>query len=235
VKHFQRVTDQPLEQYRYERKFLVERMDDRQIRTLIMMHPAMFVMPYPPRWVNNIYLDTPQLDNYTENVSGAVDRCKVRLRWYHQLFEESSPAVLEFKIKHGLVGKKLQYQVDPFKLDTQFNRKYMERYFEVSDLPFEVKQKLKGQMPVLVNRYQRWYFATRDGRFRVTVDSDMVYYHVGLLENAFRYRHEERLLKVVELKYQQADDLLASRIAGALPFTVYKNSKYVYGMDCVYW
>ena len=101
-----KVWDQPLEEYRYERKFIVERLGNEQIRSLVRLHPAMFVMPYPPRWVNNIYLDTPELANYVDNVDGAVDRRKVRLRWYHGLFEPASQAVLEFKIKRGLVGRK---------------------------------------------------------------------------------------------------------------------------------
>jgi len=235
VKRLQQVVEQPLEHYRYERKFLVDRMDGHQIRALILQHPAMFVMPYPPRWVNNIYLDTPQLDNYADNVNGAVDRCKVRLRWYNRLFNKPNRAVLEFKIKRGLVGKKIQYPLGPFTLDTQFNRHRLASYFSGCELPPQVKIVVGGQIPVLVNRYQRWYFATWDGRFRVTVDSEMVFYHVGLLENSFLYRHEGDRLKVVELKYQREDDLLASRIASGLPFSVYKNSKYVYGMDCVYW
>ncbi len=235
MKRFQQVAEQPLERYRYERKFLVDRMDAHQIRDLILRHPAMFVTPYPPRWVNNIYLDTPQLDNYADNVNGALDRCKVRLRWYGPLFNQPSPAVLEFKIKRGMVGKKIQYPLEPFTFDSGFSRHRLARYFSGCELSPQVKIMVRGQIPVLVNRYRRWYFATWDGRFRVTVDSEMAFFHVGLLENSFRYRHSEDRLKVVELKYQRVDDLLASRIASGFPFSVYKNSKYVYGMDCVYW
>lgn len=230
-----KVADQPLEKFRYERKFLVDQMDRHQICALIRLHPAMFVTTYPPRWVNNIYLDTPQLDNYLDNVNGAVDRRKVRLRWYHRLFDEPGPAVLEFKIKRGLVGKKQQYAFTPFKLGNEFNHKALQTFFENANLPPEVKFLLNGQVPVLINRYQRWYYATTDGRFRITVDSSMAFYHLGLLENNFRYHFKDMRNKVVELKYQKEDEITASRIANHLPFTVYKNSKYVYGMDCVYW
>jgi len=235
VKTLQKVADQPLEAFRYERKYLVEGLDDHHIRLLIRLHPAMFVMPYPPRWVNNIYLDTPQLDNYADNVNGAVNRCKLRLRWYHKMFDQPEMMTLEFKIKQGLVGRKLQYPINSFKLDESFNSKLLKDYFMASDLPPEVKMILKRQIPVLFNRYKRWYFATADGRFRVTVDTQLGFYHVGLLNNQFRYSHHEERLKVVELKYQKRDDLVASWIASSFPFTVYKNSKYVHGMDCVFW
>jgi SPX domain protein involved in polyphosphate accumulation len=229
------VRDQPLETYRYERKFLVEKMDGHQIRALVRLHPALFVMPYPPRWVNNIYLDTPGLDNYQDNVNGAVDRRKVRVRWYHQLFGDAPETTLEFKIKRGLVGRKLQYPLGRFQLDGDFNRFSMAALFQRAGLPEDVQFLLKGQVPVLVNRYRRWYFATTDGRFRLTVDTDMAFYHLGLLENTFRFKHRDFRHRVVELKYQKADDPPAGRIASALPFTVYKNSKYVLGMESVYW
>jgi hypothetical protein len=229
------VKDQPLEELRYERKFLVEQMDDHQIRAMVRLHPAMFVMPYPPRWVNNIYLDTPDLANYVDNVDGAVDRRKVRLRWYHSLFNPTASATLEFKIKRGMVGRKIQYPLGPFQLEQDLTCESLQAYLQQSDLPEEVKFLIRDQVPVLVNRYKRWYYATTDGRFRVTVDTEMAFYNVRMLENTFRFRHEEQALRVVELKYQKEDDLAAGRVAGYFPFLVYKNSKYVLGMDSVYW
>jgi SPX domain protein involved in polyphosphate accumulation len=229
------VRDQPLESLRYERKFLVDRMDDHQIRAMVRLHPAMFVMPYPPRWVNNIYLDTPDLANYQDNVEGAVDRRKVRLRWYHGLFEQTSQATLEFKIKHGMVGRKVQYPLGKFQLMQGFSRESLQDYLQSADLPEGVKFLIRDQIPVLVNRYKRWYFATTDGRFRVTVDTALQFYTVHLLNNSFRFRHEDQTLKVVELKYQKKDDLAAGQVSSHFPFSVYKNSKYVLGMDNVYW
>lgn len=230
-----KVWDQPLENYRYERKFIVERLEEAQIRSLVQLHPAMFVMPYPPRWVNNIYLDTPELANYVDNVDGAVDRRKVRLRWYHGLFDPASQTVLEFKIKRGMVGRKVQYKLGAFQLKEGFSSAALQDFFADFDLPPEVRLPLRSQVPVLVNRYRRWYYATTDGRFRVTVDTKMSFFNIREMTNSFRFHHDENGFKVVELKYQKVDDLEAARIAGYFPFTVYKNSKYVLGMDSVYW
>ena len=88
-------------EYRYERKFLVDQLDVHQVLALVKLHPAMFYQPYPPRYVNNLYLDTEGLDNYQDNVSGVGDRRKVRLRWYGDLFGDVDRPVLEFKIKRG--------------------------------------------------------------------------------------------------------------------------------------
>ncbi len=229
------IRDQPLETYRYERKFLVEGINDHQIRALVRVHPALFVMPYPPRWVNNIYLDTPGLDNYQDNINGAVDRRKVRLRWYHQLFGEIPKTTLEFKIKRGLVGRKVQFPLGRLRFQEGFTRFNLENFLENGGLPDHVRLILSGQIPVLVNRYRRWYFATTDGRFRLTVDTEMSFYHIGLLDNPLRFKHADHRHRVVELKYQQVDDPEAGRIASLFPFSVYKNSKYVLGMESVYW
>ncbi len=229
------VQDQPLDAYRYERKFLVERMDTQHIRALVQLHPAMFVMPYPPRWVNNIYLDTPDLSNYLDNVEGAVDRRKVRLRWYHGLFEHTSSATLEFKIKRGMVGRKVQFDLGAFRLDEDFTQSGFSDFLQAADLPPDVKLLLHAQIPVLVNRYRRWYYATTDGRFRVTVDTAMSFYHITPMHNTFRFKHVDHIQNVVELKYQKVDDPAASRIASAFPFSVFKNSKYVLGMESVCW
>lgn len=229
------VRDQPLETYRYERKFIVEGIDEHQIMALVKLHPALFVMPFPPRWVNNIYLDTADLKNYKDNVDGAVDRRKIRLRWYHGLFDQTTSTVLEFKVKRGLVGWKVQYPLGRFQLGGHFSNAYLQNYFQGSSLPPDVAFLLRCQQPVLINRYKRWYFATLDGRFRITIDADMVFYHIDQIINSFRYRYAADHFRVLELKYQKIDDPVAGKVASFFPFSVYKNSKYVLGMESVYW
>ena len=95
-----------LRTFRYERKFLVEELMLPQVATLIKGHPRMFYAPYPPRYVNNLYLDTPDMVNYFDNVDGAMQRRKVRVRWYGEPFGEINRPMLEVKVKEGLVGTK---------------------------------------------------------------------------------------------------------------------------------
>jgi SPX domain protein involved in polyphosphate accumulation len=195
----------------------------------------MFTKPYPPRWVNNIYFDTPDFSNYLDNVDGAVDRQKVRLRWYHGLFDESSNAALEIKIKKGLVGRKVQYPLGTFQFKHQISHNALQSFFKSCKLESRVKFLIRDLVPVLINRYWRYYFETVDRKFRVTVDLEMVFYHLQTVHNTLRYHHHERRFKVVELKYQKENDLLAGRIASHFPFSVYKNSKYTLGLESVYW
>lgn len=220
--------------YRYERKFLVDQLDVHRVRALVKLHPAMFYQPYPPRYVNNLYLDTEELDNYQENISGVGERHKTRIRWYGDLFGHVERPVLEFKVRSGLVGTKIGYPFASFVLGERFSRRYYLDVLRVASLPAHVKQHLRGLHVVLCNRYYRWYYATHDGRFRVTVDTGMMFYQVRKVANHFRHRYVDHRNVVVELKYGKPMDVEAERVSRAFPFSVTKNSKYVTGIEQVY-
>ncbi len=227
--------DQPLEELRYERKFLVDELDSHHVRALVKLHPMMFVQPYPPRYVNNIYLDSEDLVNYMENVDGVEKRRKVRLRWYGDLLGDSPKTMLEFKLRQGLMNRKVQVPLGGLRVDKTFNKQVLEEFFRQNELPLDISLGLHGLSPVLINRYYRWYFATLDGRFRVTVDTALAYYNVRHLMNAFRYKFVDYKRIVVELKYQKEEDKQAERAASYFPFMVTKNSKYVTGLESVFW
>ncbi|MBN1261376.1 MAG: polyphosphate polymerase domain-containing protein [Anaerolineae bacterium] len=220
--------------FRYERKFLVDEPDVHRIVALLKRHPALFVSPYPPRYVNNVYLDTADLRNYFENVDGFGDRQKVRIRWYGDLLGAITRPILEFKIKRGLVGTKASYPLAPCVIARGFSRETLHALWRDSDLAHLVRVQLQDLQPVLVNRYYRRYFATRDGRYRVTLDTGMTYVKAGSLRSTFTHRQIDARHVVVELKYEPAHAAQAHRIVAAFPFTMTRNSKYVQGMERVY-
>jgi SPX domain protein involved in polyphosphate accumulation len=194
----------------------------------------MFYEPYPPRYVNNLYLDTEGLDNYQDNVGGVGERRKVRLRWYGELFGAVEQPVLEFKIKSGLVGTKVSYPFAPFALDRLFGDRVYRETLRRASLPGAVALRMRSMHVVLCNRYYRRYFATRDERFRVTVDTEMAFYQVRRTQNLFVHRYVDHKHVVVELKYQKPLDVEAERVSRRFPFSVTKNSKYVAGIERVY-
>lgn len=225
---------QPATAYRYERKFLVNQLDAHQVRAMVKLHPAMFITPYPPRYVNNIYIDTKEMANYHDNVSGVKDRRKVRIRWYGDLFGGISNPVIEFKIKSGFVGRKYQYSLASFTLDENFNNRYFKDVLQGSSLPPQVKYSMRDLDPTLINCYYRWYFATVDGRFRVTVDTEMTFHRINPLRNNFLFRQVDYNNIVVELKYGAEYDTQAQKISAFFPFPVTKSSKYVQGIERVF-
>lgn len=219
---------------RYERKFTTDRMDRVQVGALVMRHPALFFQPFPPRTVNNFYLDTEELSSYQDNVSGVPKRHKVRVRWYGDLFGTVERPTLELKTKCGLVGDKHHYPLPPFRLVDQLDQRRFHQFLAGAELPPEVRWPLKGRRVVLCNRYHRRYYATRDGRFRVTVDSELAYFQVRPSGTGFRHRYLDPRHVVVELKYDPVHEPDAGRVANRFPFPVTKNSKYVTGIERVY-
>ncbi len=225
----------PLRAERYERKFLVQEMTLPQVRAVVRLHPGMFYAPYPPRYVNNLYLDTVDLENYYDNVHGAVRRRKVRLRWYGEPRGEIGRPLLEFKVRDGLVGRKHTYPLAGFTLDEGFDDRRWQQAAASSELPAAVQHGLRGLHAVLLNRYLRRYYVSRDGRFRLTLDSELAFYRAhDALGSRFVHRQADPWSVVVELKYEVDAETQAGRVASFFPFRVTRSSKYVQGIERVY-
>lgn len=225
----------PLRTYRYERKFLVDELQPFQVEAIIKLHPRLFYAPYPPRAVNNLYFDTPDMENYYDNVNGAVHRRKVRVRWYGAPFGEVGRPMLEIKVKDGLVGTKHTYPLAPLCMDQGFCNDYFKSILLNSDLPENVRRDLCSLEGVLFNRYHRQYYASRDGHFRVTLDAEMAFYKANsAFGNAFIHRQMNYHDLVVELKYEVDQEPHANRVASFFPFRVTRNSKFVQGIERVY-
>jgi SPX domain protein involved in polyphosphate accumulation len=221
-------------EYRYERKYFVDQLDVNQAIVLIKRHPGLFSELYPPRYINNIYFDTPLMDNYADNLDGSPDRKKARIRWYHDLFQDVKEPTLEFKIKKGLMGTKLSYPFPAFEFNEGFSEDAFRKLINGSKLVPEVIDYLEAVEPVLVNRYLRWYFATPDKGFRVTVDAELCFYHLNKYNNQFLFHQTDRKSIVIELKYKKELDPRADRISSGFPFRMTRSSKYVQGIERVY-
>jgi len=217
--------------YRKERKFLVEGADAPAVEFIIKSHPAMFFIPFPPRYINNIYFDSPQFGNYGDNVVGAKNRHKFRIRWYGDQFGHIAKPILEIKIKKGLAGAKRHYPLVPFTLEPGFNQQQMNKIFDQSDLPGAVREMLRYQAPTLINRYFRKYYLSADRRFRVTVDTKLKFVRIARHQNSFMQRRSVDNQVIVELKYDIENDADAKRISNLFPFRLSKSSKYVSGVD----
>jgi hypothetical protein len=215
--------------YRYERKFLVDQLDQHQAKALIRRHPSLFYEPYPPRYVNNFYLDTLEMDNYYDNVGGSGNRRKVRVRWYGDLFGQIREPILEFKIKQGMVGTKRHFAFPDFRVENGYCDEYLMEKIRDSILPPEVKIILQDQDVVLLNRYFRHYDANR-----VTLDTHMSFYRIGRLNNTFVHKQTDSRNIVVELKYEIEHDISAFKVSSFFPFRMTKSSKYVQGIERVY-
>ena len=222
------------EKSRFERKFVVMDMHYPEIVQQVRNSKASFLSLHHPRHINNIYLDTNDLDFYTDNVSGKGSRKKVRIRWYDKLMGDISKPVLEFKMREGMVGNKLSFPLKPFKLDTEFTNDYIQEIIYNSELPDWVRVIIPMLKPALLNRYHRQYFISFNHKFRLTIDDELTYYGIGSGVNTFMEKHTSDDA-IVELKYgQEHDGKESAFVTNSLPFRLSKSSKYVNGFELLH-
>ncbi len=222
------------ENSRYERKYLITDMQLPAVFQQIRLHPAGFSPIFYPRYINNIYLDTENLDAFHENLVGQGRRKKARIRWYGDLKGKIEKPVLEFKLKEGLLGNKLSFPLVPFDFDENFDNETLKKVFRDSGLPDWALESVLKQRPSLVNRYKRTYFMSFDKQFRVTVDEELSYFDInGTAPNNLLNSFKSDDI-VVELKYAVDHNPLAASVGDYLPFRMTKNSKYVNGIGLIH-
>ncbi len=220
--------------FRYERKFVMTGISREQIEGHLRFHPSVFREIYQPRYVNNIYFDSLALENYRDSIDGTARRMKVRIRWYGDLFGRVDEPKLELKEKQGLVNRKHTAPVNGFTLDAKINQAEILRLLRTSELPPSMSVFVRPMRAFLLNRYLRRYWISRDGHFRVTLDSNMTYYRMIQVSPRFsRARRDARKL-ILELKYQKGIDADVTEVSRHFGCRLGKSSKYVTGMNLVY-
>jgi len=220
--------------FRYERKFFITSVTKDEIEKLIKFHPANFSEVFYERSINNIYFDTPMFKSYFDNIDGNSDRTKVRIRWYGELYDNIKKPTLELKIKNGILGHKLHFLLKPLNTATQLNKLDIVQLTSNVDIPQHILAKIKVLTPTLLNRYNRKYFLSADKRFRITIDTNQVFYKICSINRYFLNRCRDNSSIVLELKYDRNADKDASYITERIPFRLTKSSKYVRGIEKLY-
>jgi hypothetical protein len=219
---------------RLEIKFASYRVNLDKVLRWINMHSSAFHSPYPDRQVNNVYFDTHSNAAYSQNLSGASSRIKVRYRWYgHSL--EPGPGVLEIKCKRNFFGWKKRFPCRDLPAGS-LNDDWRDIDCRLTKyLPDEGRLWLQTYpAPTILNRYLRRYYVSNDGRIRVTVDTDQQVWdqRYKSIPNYDLPSHLPDTL-VVEFKFAREDRELASDIIQTMPIRVSRHSKFMNGVRSV--
>jgi len=165
-------------------------------------------------------------------LAGNAQRFKIRIRWYDLLFGLIKDPILELKIKDGLLGKKLSFNLKPFILDNNFSKEFlMKNIILKSNLPNWVIELINNSELVLIDAYKRKYFLSANKKYRLTIDYDYIFYRLNAVENSFNEKKVDKDIVTLELKYAAEDDDFVQNISQDLPFRLTAGSKYVYGVD----
>ena len=77
-----------MDNIRIEKKFVFGKYQNDFIEKLLLINN--FSNIYPDREISSIYLDTFNYDLARDNINGVNERRKIRIRWYGNLFGNSS-------------------------------------------------------------------------------------------------------------------------------------------------
>jgi VTC domain len=202
---------------RYERKFVADGLVLAEVLALVRRHPATFREDYLPRFVNNIYLDSHGRSNYHDNIVGVANRSKTRARWYGLPSGQVAKPVLERKLKRGLVSGKLTHALPGFSLNGGALPPLLKSALDAALLPERLRSDLCHRERSLFNRYRRYYCLSGDGRFRLTVDTELQFGR-GSASNGLRATMTPFApTQILELKYGPSEAEHADRVTNLLP------------------
>ena len=216
--------------FRYERKFLINGLSIDEITSLVNINSSMFNFSFKKRIINNIYFDDFNFTNYNENVEGATDRIKIRIRWYGDLFAPIKKPKLEIKIKKGLLGTKKTIKLEDFNLNDNLS----DIFKPLEDSYIYKRYGLNAVSPVILNSYSRSYYISNDKSYRITIDHNQSFYKIFKFNNSFLHKVNDDNSKVLEIKYNDMSDDNVNHITNSFPFRMTKNSKYVNGIESIY-
>lgn len=198
---------------------------------LFLFVPLHAKLVFPPRTVNNIYLDSLGLHDYFAHVNGVANRGKTRIRWYGPLDGHIEKPTLERKLKRGLVSGKLTYSLPPLAFPRGLSRSQVESALDGETLGEPQRAALRQLRPALINRYQRHYFLSADGRFRLTVDWDLQFWPARIVPGGTAAVRPCEPGVIIERKSGPDQAEQAAPVTNALPFRMALCSKYVLGIN----
>lgn len=202
---------------RYERKYLVpnEQMEDLRKRLLPFVVPDSYATPDEngiyQYTVRSIYMDSLDMECYTQKDSGIKLRRKLRIRGYNHL-DEDSKVVLEIKRKIGNRIKKHRSTLLFSDLDEMMRNPTLENYItgkrsmDLDDAKrFFFHLKKKQYRPSNLVVYEREaYLGKIDSGVRITFDKNIrsrIYPRLNTLYDDFNLKHLFNNHFVLEIKY----------------------------------
>ena len=207
---------------RIEIKDIFGSFDLPKIQKAIQISHFAFRKSFPDRQINSIYLDNYSFSSFEESIEGNCLRTKTRLRWYEHPQSEVS-AVLELKKKQGVYSWKHLYE-NSYRIDPKARKWSTFINFLKKEEVDIIQSNLKPQSIV---SYFRSYYASFDGKVRITIDQNLkTYQQTNLLRPNFTFHRKHSNTVVLEIKVSAKDSNLIREGCKDIPFNPQRFSKY---------
>jgi SPX domain protein involved in polyphosphate accumulation len=207
---------------RFERKWVYKNFDHLSLISELIKSNLFFNKQYPNRKVNSIYFDDIHYSSIIENLDGISEKKKIRIRWYGQKDQLTSP-ILEIKSKKGFETIKETYEIS--ELDgLKFNNL---KNLELIKNTINSKNKTKNIIyPVLTTNYEREYFISNNEQIRATVDYDLKSIKIKNFSQIELIKNFASLC-ILELKYSTNIDKFVRQNLKEITLRLSRNSKFI--------
>jgi hypothetical protein len=218
---------------RHEFKFKTDLIHYHMLKQWVLLNPGGFQTAYPSRKINNVYFDTWDLNSYTSNIKEVSARSKLRYRWYGHSIEPTAGA-LEIKSKRNLYGWKFRYNIENLKFAKTDSWKTIRSIIR-KKLPVDWRTHFDHRpQPVLINRYLRDYFISRNRKVMITLDTRQSV--IGQRDKRYpNFKSNSKKIDsiVLEVKTDRANYEYVSSFMCDLPLVWSGYSKYVEGLNAI--
>ena len=219
---------------RYERKFIINNDFNINIENIVKIIHGQFSPIYSSRYINNIYFDSIDLNNFHNNSEGLSKRGKTRIRWYNKFFGKSDQPTIELKEKIGVLVKNRLFKIPNLEIRENANFNIFFRKNIYKSLDKEIQIHLSNKIATVINRYNRKYFISKNNYFRITIDKNQMVANPNKIKYPVPLNAIYKNTSILELKYDIKHEAEARLITNDLPFRLNKNSKYVNSLKSIY-
>lgn len=222
------------QEIRYEIKMECEFHQLPLIHSWTRLHSAAFSELFPPRQVNSIYFDTPDLDTYNDHIEGIPERRKLRFRWYGPNLE-SATGHLELKEKNDRIGWKLIQPIESNLLLceqtwTEIQTSILEGIHKEKNKIFQ--EMLSVSRPIVLTCYQREYYISANQQVRMTLDYNLRSYNQwNSIKPNLIFRSLSLNKIIIELKAEKQYAKNLGDVIAQFPVRANRNSKFTSAVD----
>ena len=185
---------------------------------------------YEKRKINSIYLDTFDLNDFTDTVDGEKQRSKLRMRWYGQTFNSTIKPILENKIKINNKNFKIKENLKILKILNDLSYNEIKTYLNNSEVQDpNILVGFQRRNPNIFISYDRRYFMFKN--IRITMDSNLHYGDFYKKNKISKYDSiKKKKFHIIEMKYDDDQYDNVSILTNKFRNRVTKFSKYEYSL-----
>ena len=185
---------------------------------------------YHKRKVNSIYLDTFNLNDFSDTVDGEKQRSKLRMRWYDQTFNSTIKPILENKIKINNKNFKIKQDLKSLQILDSLSYNEIKKYLNNSEvLDPNILIKFQRRNPNIFISYDRRYFMFKN--VRITMDSNLHYRDFYKKNKISKYDFiKKKNFHIIEMKYNDDQFNNVTILTNKFRNRITKFSKYEYSL-----